>query len=266
MILGVADHPSFKGSLNEFLSFASTLKVDVVELRLDRLELLSLLHTKQNKTRIREIKDVLESYDFKRFVHMPSIGVNLASLNKTLREASEKTLIEAVKFAAEINAELTITHVGRLSKDYPKNFIKKSVKNAVDSLTKINKLSKNLGTAFTIENDHKTGDYVLAGHVEQLKFILENVECMLTFDVGHANTLGNPEEFAEQLKDYILNVHLHDNDGLKDAHLPLGKGTINFKEIIRKIGGCKNLPLILECHSFEGLKESLIFVRRRLNH
>ncbi|MBC7131197.1 hypothetical protein H5T51_08335, partial [Candidatus Bathyarchaeota archaeon] len=82
MMLGIADHSSFKLSLKDFLDFASKLNVEAVELRLDRLELLSsTLTPKVNKGEIGKIKDLLEIYSFKWSVHAPSIGVNLASLN-----------------------------------------------------------------------------------------------------------------------------------------------------------------------------------------
>jgi len=63
-----------------------------------------------------------------------------------------------------------------------------------------------------------------------------------------------------------LNIYLHDNDGFEDSHLPLGKGKINFHEVIRRIGSHLNLPLVLECHSFKELEESLNFVRQKLAH
>ena len=264
MILGIADHPSLRTQLNEFLTFASNLKVEVVELRLDRLELLlSLNATRQDKTRI---VSVLKNHDFRWFVHAPSIGINLASLNPILRKASEEAVMKAVRFAAEICAELVVTHVGRLSRDYPQEYIKKSLENAIDSLMRINSFCKDLGVVFTIENDHKARDHVLAGDAEQTKYLVEKIGCKLTFDVGHANTFGKPEEFAEQLREHILNIHLHDNDGFEDSHLPLGKGKINFHEVIRRIGSHLNLPLVLECHSFEELEESLNFARQKLAH
>ncbi len=264
MILGVADHTSLKMPLHEFLTFASELKVEAVELRADKLELLSIL---EDSSRDRaKIKELLETYGFKRFVHAPSIGVNLASLNPTLREASEKVVMESVRFAAEIEGDLLVVHVGRLSKDYPQEFLGKAVNNAINSLKKINSFSRDLGVTLTIENDHKAGDYVLAGHAGQILSLIENIKCKLTFDIGHANTFGKPEEAADLLKEHIVNIHLHDNDGRKDSHLPLGKGNINFEEAIGKIGCHANLSLICECHSLKAIEESLGFIRRKLLH
>lgn len=264
MIIGLADHSSFEISLKDFLTFAAKLKANVVELRLDRLELLSTL---SQTLKIFEIKSILDGYNFKYFVHAPCINVNLASLNINIRRVSEKTTKKAVEFAAKINAELVVSHVGRLSRDYPQRLYEKSMKNAVDSLKRINQFANNIGIIFTIENDHKSGDYVLAGHSEQINFLIENVGCKLTFDVGHANTLGKPEEFIELLKKHIVNVHLHDNNGMEDVHFSLENGIINFKSVFKKFGeNIFNLPLTVECHSIQELEESVDFLRQKLDY
>jgi len=260
MILGVADYPSLEGSLEDFLNFASKLKIRVLELKLDKLELLLAL-SKTDK--MFELKNLSNSYDFKYFVHAPNIDTNLASVNPFLRSASKKTILKAVIFAAKLDAGLLVSHVGRLSRDYPRKLVRKAMKNAIDSLRKINQLSNDLGIIFTIENDHKSNDYVLAGNPEQINFLIENVGCKLTFDIGHANTIGKIEDFTKLLDKFIVNVHLHDNNGREDEHLPIGKGSIDFAGVFKRMKSWKSQkPLIIECHSFEGLKESIDFMRQ----
>src|SRR3990170_7951024 len=142
MILGIADYPSLEGSLEDFLNFASKLRIRVLELKLDKLELLLAL-SKTDK--VREIKNLSDSYDFKYFVHAPNIDINLASVNPFLRSAFKKTILKAATFAAKLDAGLLVSHVGRLSRDYPQKLVEKAMKNATDSLRKINQLSNDLG-------------------------------------------------------------------------------------------------------------------------
>ncbi len=258
MILGVSDHPSFEVSLEEFLNFASKLSVDVVELKSDRLELLSALSEPAD---LPDVKNLLDSYDFKYIVHAPSIDVNLASLNSHVKNASEKTILDAVKFAHKIDADILVSHVGRLSRDYPRKLVERSMRNAVNSLKTLVRASNELGITFTVENDHKSSDQSLSANPEQVEFIIKNVECKLTFDVGHANTLGKINEFLK-LDRLIGNVHLHDNNGAKDEHTTIGKGSIDFSNMFRKMKKLRNAtPLIIECHSLAGLKQGAEFVR-----
>jgi sugar phosphate isomerase/epimerase len=50
------------------------------------------------------------------------------------------------------------------------------------------------------------------------------------FDVGHWNLFKNVtmEEWFSVLGSYISHVHVHDNRGLCDDHLPIGEGNIDF--------------------------------------
>jgi sugar phosphate isomerase/epimerase len=73
------------------------------------------------------------------------------------------------------------------------------------------------------------------------------------FDIGHAHLADGPEEeriensFAP-LRDLVVGVHLHDNHGEKDEHLPPFDGTIDWTAAIKllKTAPEKKLPLLLE--------------------
>lgn len=262
MQVGLSDHPSFNMKLTEFLEFASQLGAKHVELKLDRQNLLSAL---LQRDKISTITNLLNSYDFKYFLHTPSIDVNLASLNPSIGKASEKITLRAVHFASKVNAELLVSHVGRLSRDHPQSLMKKAFKNAVTRLKCVTNASKDSGIIFTIENDHKTSDHVIAGYPKQVLSLVENTDCKLTFDIGHANTLGKIENFLDTLSMYIVNIHLHDNNGINDEHLPLGKGKINIVKTLEKIKICNCLStLILECHSLQGLRQDYNLLKKLL--
>jgi sugar phosphate isomerase/epimerase len=67
------------------------------------------------------------------------------------------------------------------------------------------------------------------------------------------------------LDEFIVNVHLHDNNGVKDEHLPIGEGNIDFSNMFNKMKNWRNKPLIIECHSPAGLEEGVDFVRNSLH-
>lgn len=76
------------------------------------------------------------------------------------------------------------------------------------------------------------------------------------FDLGHANTWEIDLKRAIDIlgKDLVL-LHLHDNFGDADSHLPLGRGNIEFN-IIKN----EKRPMTLEMKSFEDLKISLRYL------
>src|SRR5438034_3342288 len=73
------------------------------------------------------------------------------------------------------------------------------------------------------------------------------------FDIGHAYLSDFPEgerlsKSFSPLSDLVSSVHLHDNHGEKDEHLPPYDGTVNWPAAIKllKTAPEANLPLVLE--------------------
>ncbi len=73
------------------------------------------------------------------------------------------------------------------------------------------------------------------------------------FDIGHAHLADDPEEerieksFAP-MRELVSGVHVHDNHGEKDEHLPPYDGTIDWPAAIKilKTAPDGNVPLLLE--------------------
>jgi len=60
----------------------------------------------------------------------------------------------------------------------------------------------------------------------------------ITLDIGHGQIRAEKNrslEIIENLGQSIVHVHIHDNDGIDDLHLPPGKGIINLRNIITKL-------------------------------
>jgi len=73
------------------------------------------------------------------------------------------------------------------------------------------------------------------------------------FDIGHAHLADFPEEERLEksfspLRELVSSVHLHDNHGEKDEHLPPYDGTIDWPSAIRVLQSAPqtSLPLVLE--------------------
>src|SRR6266849_5204707 len=73
------------------------------------------------------------------------------------------------------------------------------------------------------------------------------------FDIGHAHLSDFPEDERLEksfspLRELVSSVHLHDNHGEKDEHLPPYHGTIDWPSAIKILqsGPQTNLPLVLE--------------------
>jgi len=58
-----------------------------------------------------------------------------------------------------------------------------------------------------------------------------------TLDIGHAHINGHLDEFLRRPFDRVFNIHLHDNHGKEDEHLPIGEGAIRWEGILSRIAG-----------------------------
>ena len=79
-------------------------------------------------------------------------------------------------------------------------------------------------------------------------------------DVGHQHSFSKTplEVWLEELSEHLREIHLHDNDGNQDAHLPIGQGSIDFEQLFRFLKAKRLQPLLtLEPHRESHLFETL---------
>jgi sugar phosphate isomerase/epimerase len=79
-------------------------------------------------------------------------------------------------------------------------------------------------------------------------------------DVGHQHSFSSTplQVWLEELWEHLREIHLHDNDGDQDAHLPIGQGSIDFEQLFRFLKAKRLHPLLtLEPHRESHLFETL---------
>lgn len=86
------------------------------------------------------------------------------------------------------------------------------------------------------------------------------------FDYAHANIFAEDSyEWKAAWFPSIRHVHVNDNDGKQDLHLPVGAGVADWKhynELMRKMEESGNAPSVLiEVTSIEGQKLSISYMR-----
>jgi len=78
------------------------------------------------------------------------------------------------------------------------------------------------------------------------------------FDIGHAycSRAVSLNRWIDVLSEYIGHIHMHDNNGNFDEHLPLGHGGIPLAGAINKIlfSVGQDVPFVLECDIEESAK------------
>jgi len=81
-------------------------------------------------------------------------------------------------------------------------------------------------------------------------------------DIGHFNLNGrNPGDFAEAFSKRLTHVHLHDNDGNRDLHLPMGAGKIDWNAFIPRLKAVYDGTVTIEVFSID--RDYVLLSKRR---
>lgn len=92
-----------------------------------------------------------------------------------------------------------------------------------------------------------------------------NTNVAVCLDVGHAHYSRAPmEAWFDQLGEYIRYMHLSDNQGLFDDHLPIGAGSVDWEQVNRLwevLNHCSHITL--EVGGISGVEQSIRFLRRQ---
>ncbi|HOX34939.1 MAG TPA: sugar phosphate isomerase/epimerase family protein [Methanoregulaceae archaeon] len=193
---------------------------------------------------------LFESYSCAFMLHAPYHGINIASLREPIRRASVEVMTDCLAVAAEIGAGV-VMHPGYYSWVQEREAADRQFKK---SLGEIRAAAADRGARFSFEN---MGDmnYFNLRTPDDLGLI---GECGFTLDCGHANVNGCLPGF---LKEEFSHMHLHDNDGRRDSHSPVGDGSIDFAKVMQALRR-NHATAVIEVKSLAGVTSSLAALER----
>jgi sugar phosphate isomerase/epimerase len=112
--------------------------------------------------------------------------------------------------------------------------------------------ARHLGVTICLENT--TSEMGAPAYLRAFVDETRLTDLRFNFDIGHANLADGAEgdriaESFAPLKDLVAGVHIHDNHGEKDEHLPPYDGSIDWEsavKLLKSAPGGENVPLTLE--------------------
>ncbi len=130
------------------------------------------------------------------------------------------------------------------------------LENSVNFWRQLIPLAKDGGTIIALENVYEKEPHIL----RRLFEMLASDQVCFCFDTGHFNVFSYAplKTWMEQMGRYIGHLHLHDNFGKFDEHLPVGAATFPFDQFFAALKALKVKPTItLEAHAQEHLWQSV---------
>lgn len=182
-------------------------------------------------------------------VHSPAYGLNIASLNPGLWRESIGQIISALRLASDIEARHVVIHGGTvhfLHEAMWEETTRASREAALAALVEIAREAEKLGVTVCLENT--CGKHGVPGTLAEAAWAVGEIGCRslrVALDIAHFHSNKEPVDSLRQAVPLIEHVHISDNNGSDDAHLPLGEGRLDlrpFAEFLRAFEG----PVVLE--------------------
>lgn len=190
----------------------------------------------------------MEAYSF----HAPfGEGIDISSLDTAKREYAMDEILKAVEAAALLSVHYFVIHPGPENADIPSREERLlRIENVAAVLNRVAVRCEELGIRCALENKLP---HLLFGNSSDLLWILtclESNQIGACLDTGHAYLAGDLYPLVYKVGPYLRLLHVHDNKGQGDDHLPPGDGRIDWTALCRELSAVHfQGTLILELSS-----------------
>jgi sugar phosphate isomerase/epimerase len=230
MIYGAMNFPVMP-VLSELEAIAE-LGFDYLELAMDPPQAhYGIIHKQRD-----DLLRALDRRNLRVICHLPTF-VSTADLTETIRESSLNEVIRSLEVAADFQPLKVVLHPSYMV-GLSVFVMDRVIQYALKTLEVIVERAGELGLSICIENMFPQSNSLV--DPEDFVEIFKRFPALnLTLDTGHAHIAGKGGDknldFIERFHDRLGHVHVNDNLGREDNHLPLGTGTVDFPKIIKAL-------------------------------
>ncbi len=212
-----------------------------------------------------DLESLLERLDWnpKLTLHAPFMDLNPGAIDPMVRSVTQVRFRQLLNVAAILKPRAAVFHAAydrwRYSgrKDIWLDY-------SIDTWRKVVESASKIGLRVAVEN-------VFDEEPDALQMLIEKIDSTdfgFCFDTGHFNLFSSTsmEQWFKTLGRYLVEVHLHDNDGTVDAHWALGRGKIDFNGFFKLMTIHAQLPVLtIEAHDKDDIESSLERVKTLVN-
>ncbi len=165
-------------------------------------------------------------------VHAPfGGGVDLSAPDELARRESVGQIRRAYEVASALGANYVVVHAGVTTGDEDEQQIR--LRQSLRSLNCLLKRACQLGVELVVEY-LPANKPRLCNDSTQIRQILSLCDGIpgVCLDTNHANLREDLADATRALADWIVTVHLSDNDGEREMHMMPGEGVIDWSEFM----------------------------------
>ena len=207
-----------------------------------------------------QAREIVETTDLVITIHLPYSDLNLASVNQPIWEETVRQMKSCLDLASEFS-RLAVLHPGHFS-PLGMQMPDAAWSQSILGIQQVCDHAAGLDMRVAVENMVNM-PAILGRRPEEVMGIIETVNrenAGFVFDVGHANTNGNVKDFLN-FSQRMIHLHVHDNHGERDEHLPVGNGTVSWKKVVQVLKGYEG-RIVTESRSLEEGQRSVVRLKR----
>jgi sugar phosphate isomerase/epimerase len=192
--------------------------------------------------------------------HAPFMDLNPGAVDERIREVTAFRFGQLLDAAADFHHRVIVFHPGYDRWRYDGD-VDLWVEKSLLTWKPLTQRAESLPVRFALEN-------VFEENPSSLKKLFDalNSACVgYCLDAGHGNIFSEVPigQWIEMLGPRLFEMHIHDNHGRADEHLPVGEGTIDFAGIFSAVQTQDLHPICtIEPHLEEHLEPSLRALER----
>ena len=189
-------------------------------------------------------------------LHGPYMDLSPGGVDAKVRDITLERLGKTMDLAALFKAKTVVFHPGFdpwRFEEYQEVWLEQSI----DAWKPIARKAEEIFTTVAIENVFEEEPRTLISLIEEVN----SPNFRFCFDRGHYFVFSKAslDRWLDPLGQYLVEVHLRDNHGTRDDHLPLGDGKMDFGQFFDLIGRATPRPIFpvkphQEAHLWSSLK------------
>jgi len=186
-------------------------------------------------------------------IHAPFMDLSPGAVDERVRVVTVERFLQVFGMAEILKPKVIVFHSGYEKWKYALKFdqwLEGSLKTWPALIQKAADMEIKLALENVFE-DNPENFILLMEHLGSENF-------GICFDTGHFNLFSkiSLDGWLGQLKPYIIELHLHDNDKTFDSHLAIGDGTFDFDTLFSTLKN-RNLVYTIEAHTPEDVIKSI---------
>lgn len=237
MKLGLSSLPFIHASIEEAIRACAELGAECVEIVYD----VPHFPPDYDHRKLSGIKELLDAHELRVSVHASFWDLNPASHHRELRELTLEQVRRSIDACRALGGKIVVVHFGKCPIPEASEFLEGTKRRYREFIKQCLSYAQERGVTLTLENAGGQPNIYPSTAEELGEFVAGLEGAKITFDIGHAHLAerraGRKDTGAaiarsiEALREHLVHVHVHDNHGEQDEHLPPGDGDIDFKPV-----------------------------------